>query len=129
MGAQPRVAAHIRLLGILWLAYSGLHLIPGLFLIAMFQGSASILPPDVPAFLPHLLSGIGVVLSAASVAGLATGWGLLNWRDWARTLALVLGAVNLLSLPFGTAIGAYTLWVLLPETSEQEYRLRAQQLA
>ena len=129
MGAQPRVAGHIRLLGILWLAYSGLHLIPGLFLMTMFQGPASILPPDAPAFVPHLLSAIGVVLSAASVVGLVTGWGLLNWRDWARTLALVLGALNLLNLPFGTAIGVYTLWVLLPETSEQEYRSRAQQLA
>jgi hypothetical protein len=24
-------------------------------------------------------------------------------------------------MPFGTALGAYTLWVLLPAQSEQEY--------
>lgn len=129
VGVQPRVAGHIRLLGILWLAYSGIHLIPGLFLMTLFNGPMSPLPPDAPAFLPHLLSGIGMLLTGASAVGLIAGWGLLNWKDWARTLSLVLGAINLLNLPFGTAIGIYTLWVLLPENSEREYRQRAQQLA
>jgi hypothetical protein len=30
-----------------------------------------------------------------------------------RVLALALGVVNLLVLPFGTALGIYALWVLL----------------
>jgi hypothetical protein len=37
-------------------------------------------------------------------------------------LAIVLGCFHLLNPPFGTALGIYTLWVLLPAASEQEYR-------
>jgi hypothetical protein len=33
--------------------------------------------------------------------------------------------VALLSVPIGTAIGIYTLWVLLPAQSEGEYRALA----
>jgi hypothetical protein len=39
-------------------------------------------------------------------------------------LALVLGFVNLIHIPFGTALGIYTLWVLLPAQSEREFRPR-----
>jgi hypothetical protein len=36
-------------------------------------------------------------------------------------LTLILGCINLIKLPFGTALGIYTLWVLLPAQSEEEY--------
>jgi hypothetical protein len=36
-------------------------------------------------------------------------------------LTIVLGVVHLVNVPFGTALGAYTLWVLLPAESEAEY--------
>ena len=47
-------------------------------------------------------------------------------QPWARTLAIVLGCFSLLDMPFGTALGIYTLWVLLPARSEEEYRRIAQ---
>jgi hypothetical protein len=38
-------------------------------------------------------------------------------------LSIVLGCVSLITdIPLGTALGIYTLWVLLPAESEQEYR-------
>jgi hypothetical protein len=43
-------------------------------------------------------------------------------RPWARSLAIVLAVIALLHPPFGTALGIYTLWVLLPTESEDEYR-------
>jgi hypothetical protein len=36
-------------------------------------------------------------------------------------VALVLGFLSLFNIPFGTAVGVYTLWVLLPAQSQQEY--------
>jgi hypothetical protein len=41
---------------------------------------------------------------------------------WARVYSIVLGAITLIEVPLGTALGIYTLWVLLPEKSEEEYR-------
>jgi hypothetical protein len=37
-------------------------------------------------------------------------------------VAIIAGILALWHIPFGTALGIYTLWVLLPATSEAEYR-------
>ena len=50
---------------------------------------------------------------------------MVEWfsrQSWARMLAIVLGALSLLDMPFGTALGIYSLWVLLAAKSEEEYR-------
>jgi hypothetical protein len=78
--------------------------------------------PDVPDFVPTLLQVIGVALLAAGVVGIGIGWRLIQRLSWARMLAIVLGCLSLLDMPFGTALGVYTLWVLLPAKSEEEYR-------
>jgi hypothetical protein len=62
-----------------------------------------------------------VFLFCAGV-GIAAGWGLLAQQPWARMLTIIFGAFSLVDIPFGTALGIYTLWVLLPAESEQEYR-------
>jgi hypothetical protein len=122
MPAQGRIAGHVRLLGILWLALSALHLFPGLVLLSVAGSVWGFLPPGVPGFVHGILSAVGWVLLAGSILGLVTGWGLLQREPWARTLAIVMGFLNLLHMPFGTALGIYTLWVLLPAASEREYR-------
>jgi hypothetical protein len=120
---HSRIAGHVRLLGIFWLAISAVRLIPGLVLIAMFRhGPMNFLPPDVPFFVHGLLRAVGGLFLASAAAGILTGWGLLDRQPWARMLAIVLGCFNLLEVPFGTALGIYTLWVLLPAHSEEEYR-------
>src|SRR6266852_3303715 len=48
------------------------------------------------------------------------GWGLLQRQPWARTIAIVLGILALFHPPFGTALGIYTLWVLLAAESRVE---------
>ena len=80
------------------------------------------IPFPMRAFLLPIAGIIGVFLVASAVAGILAGWGLMNYRPWARVLALVLGVISLLHFPFGTALGIYTLWVLLPAKSESEYR-------
>jgi predicted nucleic acid-binding Zn ribbon protein len=119
---QSRVAGHLQLLGILWLVLSGLRLIPGLFLISFFRPEMQILPPEVPPFVPHLVQTIGFSLVVIAVLGGVTGWGLLTRQYWARIMALIFGGISLLDVPFGTALGIYTLWVLLSAKSEKEYR-------
>ena len=121
MPVQSRIAGHVRLLGIFWLALSAFHLIPGLVVLA-FAGHWWFLPAAVPVFVHGILTLVGWALLAGSILGLVTGWGLLQREPWARTLAIVMAILNLLHMPFGTALGIYTLWVLLPAASEQEYR-------
>jgi hypothetical protein len=123
MPVEGRIAGHIRLLGIFWLALSVFRLIPGFFLLTLFQrGAWGMFPPDMPGFLFGLMRGIGLLMLAGAVIGIIAGWGLLERQPWARMLTVVLAFFNLLDLPLGTALGIYTLWVLLPARSEQEYR-------
>jgi zinc-ribbon domain len=119
---QSRIAGHLRLLGILWLVLSGIRLLPGLAIAFIFQQETQWLPPDVPAFVPHLVQTIGFSLAAIGVLGIVTGWGLLTRQPWARIVALIFGGLSLLDFPLGTALGIYTLWVLLPTRSEEDYR-------
>jgi hypothetical protein len=120
--AFSRISGHIRLLAILWFALSACLLLPGLFLLTFSSQITPLFPPEVPDFVASLLPAIGVFLAAVAAVGFFAGWGLLERAPWARTLAIVLSCFSLLHPPFGTALGIYTLWVLLPAKSEEEYR-------
>jgi uncharacterized membrane protein (DUF2068 family) len=59
-----------------------------------------------------------------TLAAIAIAWGVVHVivgvplrqrKPWARIVALMLGSVDLLLLPYGTALGIYTLWALLNE--------------
>ncbi len=73
------------------------------------------------AFLRPLLSVIAIFVLAKAACGFLAGWGLLHREPWARVVTLVLGFISLFHIPIGTAVGVYTLWVLLPAQSQQEY--------
>jgi hypothetical protein len=124
-----RVERHVHLLGILWLAYSAFNTLGGLFLVIL--GSAFFphlhemqnVPRDVPVgFLSALFNALGIIVLAKAACGFIAGRGLLHRELWARTWVLVLAFISLfLNIPIGTAIGVYTMWVLLPGQSQQEY--------
>ena len=125
--AQPRpgrVQEHVRLLGLFWLALSALDAVGGVFLYVFAN---TVMPhfaaSDAAAgFLRPLLSVVAILLLAKAALGVFAGWGLLRREKWARILALVLAFVSLFTnIPLGTALGVYTLWVLLPAESEREY--------
>ena len=120
--SQYRVATHLRVLGVLWIVYSILHLIPVGVFMAGTMGVHRVHQAWPVAFLGPLMAFVGGFVVIWVVAGVVAGCGLLGRLSWARLLALVLGCLALLSLPFGTALGIYTLWVLLPARSEEEYR-------
>ena len=110
-GPRSRVADNVRILGILWIVYSAAHLVPGAFLHFM--------PTRWPWFFHWNWDAEEIFF--VCLIGVAVGWGLLERRHWARIRAIVFGALALLNIPFGTALGVYTLYVLVPEESEREY--------
>lgn len=119
-----RVQAHIRLLGILWLALSAFDVMGGIVGIVLansiFSHEWGI--QGLPLFLQPLIRGFAIFSLAKAAAGFLAGWGLLNRQSWARPLAIAMGIVSLfIHIPFGTALGVYTLWVLLPAHAEAEY--------
>jgi len=123
-----RVQQHIRLLGILWLALSALNAVAGIVMFVLADTVFAHLhempnvPPDVPAgFLRSLFSTIGTLILAKAAFGFLAGWGLLRREPWARMLTIVLSFLALFNIPLGTALGIYSMWVLLPAQAEREY--------
>ena len=118
-----RLQRHVQLLGILWIAYSALSLVGGIILEIIAN---TLFSPrghtGAPFFLQPLLTAIGSFLVAKAVLGIAAGWGLMQRVSWARILAVVLGFIALIDLPLGTALGIYTIWVLLSPGAEDQYR-------
>jgi len=62
---------------------------------------------------------LGIFLAVLALPGIIGGWALLTGRSWGRPLVLVLGALHLLNIPLGTALGIYTFWALLHEPVSQ----------
>jgi hypothetical protein len=134
-----RVSRHLKTVAALWLVYALLRLMETFWILvigrrfvpAIVDGFMSSGPwgrggpfsADFP--LDRLISGglmfAGFWVAAFAVLELVTAWGLFERRPWARILALILGFLALLRFPFGTALGIYTLWVLLPGFAGQEY--------
>jgi hypothetical protein len=118
---RSRVQDHVRLLAILWMAYSALDLVGS---ASMFILSQTLFGPEShtgPPFLHLLMHYLAVFVFLKALAGFFAGWGLLQREPWARIFSMVLAFLALLYVPFGTALGVYTLWVLLPAQSELEY--------
>ncbi|MBZ5682416.1 MAG: zinc ribbon domain-containing protein [Acidobacteriia bacterium] len=119
---RGRVQEHLHLIGILWLAISALNAIGA---VVLYIVANTLFAPGggtgAPTFLHPLLGVIAILVMAKAALGFVAGWGLLQRESWARILTLVLAFISLFNVPFGTAIGVYTMWVLLPGESEREY--------
>jgi hypothetical protein len=121
-----RVQEHVHLLALLWLAVSALNVVGSviLYIIAntLFRRLPELGAPEPSTwFLRPLLSVVAIFILAKAAIGFVAGWGLLQREPWARVVALVLAFVSLFNVPFGTAVGVYTMWVLLSSGSQQEY--------
>jgi hypothetical protein len=62
-------------------------------------------------------TAIAMWLLILSVPGIIGGVGVLRRQSWARYLILVLSVVELFSIPIGTAVGVYSIWVLVQDQS------------
>jgi hypothetical protein len=119
--------AHVRVLGVLYIAFSALALLGAFIIMVTLGGAAGIVgaaapPEDAAIALPIIgITGLAVVilLLILGLPGLITGWGLLNYKPWARILGLILAVLNLFNIPIGTALGIYALWVLLNKDTER----------
>ena len=67
------------------------------------------------------LAVVGLSALAWAIIHLITARGLAARRWWARSLALLLSAFDVLLLPLGTALALYMLWVLLQEDARRQF--------
>jgi hypothetical protein len=118
---------HVKVVAVGFIVLSALGVLAALMLMLIFGGAAGIVgaaadEPEAAIAIPIIgMTGtlLTVFLFAVSLPGLITGFGLLSWKPWARILAIVLCAINLINIPIGTILGIYGLWVLLNKDTER----------
>lgn len=114
--------SHKRILGIIYIV-TGILLLFGMMLVSMFfslfiNWIAEAAGDDQWVFtwlVPFIRAIALFVCIVIALPSLIAGWGLLNNRSWAMTLALIVGCLRLFSFPIGTAIGIYTIWVYVED--------------
>jgi hypothetical protein len=74
-----------------------------------------------PPWIGSLFPLIALYTALTAALALLVGYSLLTRQPWGRTLAIIVGILILLKPLFGTALGIYTLWVLAPADSGEEY--------
>jgi hypothetical protein len=118
-------AGKIKTLGIVWFIYAGFSLLRGIVGLA-FAGAflsgrfgpwmhgpwgGDALPPMW--FGPALLHFAWMLLVVRACLAAVAGWGLLHHEPWGRIVAIVVAFLSLLKFPIGTAMGIWTLVMLL----------------
>jgi hypothetical protein len=123
------VSSHVDLVGILFIIWGVLTALIGLSMLSLGVAAVAILASanraagpggsaniDVAAGLTAATFGVLAIIAIIwGAAHVAVGVPLRRRRPSARILALTLGAVDVVLLPYGTALGCYAMWVLLNE--------------
>jgi hypothetical protein len=105
---------HLTLVGVFHIVYHALGFVLGIGIISLFSALGAITrDPQANAILATIGGVVGTIMIVVAIPGVIGGIGLLRRQPWARILALIIGAVDLLDIPLGTALGIYTFWVLM----------------
>lgn len=114
-------ASKVKALSVVWFIYSAFALITGFvglsfaraFLFGHFGpwGGPNSMPPMW--FAPELMRLAWVFITLRAALALAAAWGLYERSQWGRIMAIVAAFLNLIKFPFGTALGIWTLVVLM----------------
>jgi len=129
------MAAQVDFLGILFVVWGLLTALVGVSTLALGVGAAALITSAGRGtgggqMAAGVLAVVFVVLALIAIAWGAAhvviGVPLRRHRTWARLMALMIASVDLLLLPFGTALGVYALWVLLSEGGKELFVERAE---
>jgi hypothetical protein len=106
---------HVKALGWLWIANGVLSVLMAITGLVVVNWPGLIREVGVP-----LLASFGVLCCflPGIIVYVLAGYGLLNYRSWARILAIILAIFNLILFPIGTALGIYTLIIMFNDEAE-----------
>ena len=113
---NKNISKHITILSLLLIVLDSFKLLLGLSLYIGIPFASSLIPDyDAANIVGGIGEGVGSILILISLPGIISGIGLINYKKWSRLLALVVCVFKLLSIPFGTALGIYGIWVLMQD--------------
>jgi len=115
MANQVDIDQHKKILGTLFIVFSSLNIV---FVLMVALISSAIIPLHVDDF--EVLLAVKIVKYAVitltfilTTPALIAGIGLLYKKDWALTLAFIIGIIGLLGFPIWTFIGIYSIVIFI----------------
>jgi hypothetical protein len=121
MDAQA-LDTHKKVLGIIYIITSVLMIIIALAIRMVMEVIFEFAFADdpefrrIPDFVLSLITIIPIVIiMVSSIPTLIAGIGLVTRQSWATLFALIMGCLKLISVPIGTAIGIYAIWIYSEE--------------
>lgn len=125
-------SSHVDLVGILFTIWGILTTLIGVSTLALGIGAVALITSAsrgggggqfAAGLTAAAFTTLAVIAIVWGVAHIVVGVPLRRHQGWARLLALMLGSVDLVLLPYGTALGAYALWVLLHEDARKLFEV------
>jgi hypothetical protein len=108
---------HVKALGIINIFFGALSAVLVIFTVVAFGGFGDFFAAARADFAFAALFASVVFHAAVAIPCIVLGALVIRYNDNAKSLLIMVSALNLLNMPVGSVIGGYGLWVLLqPET-------------
>jgi hypothetical protein len=130
MEGKMDMKKHVTAVGAIHIGFGILGLIAAFTVLVVLIGSGllvlSIEGDELPlTILASVAVFVTIFLAILSVPELIGGLGILNYKNWARYLVIVVSVLNLFNIPVGTAVGIYSIWVLMQDETETLFAAEA----
>jgi hypothetical protein len=119
MANQVDIDQHKKILGTLYVVFSSLNIVLVLLFVLI---ASAVIPMHVDEM--EVLLAVNIVKYAVisltlilTTPALIAGIGLLYKKDWALTLAFIIGIIGLLGFPIWTFIGIYSIVIFIMSQS------------
>ena len=123
---EKAMAKHITILGWLHIAHGlMLTLIAAIIFVSLM--SAGVITAltsgdtETVTVLSIVALSISFFFSLFAIPHIVGGVGLLRRANWGRVVAAVAGILGIMNMPFGTAIGVYTIYVLFNKDIDRAF--------
>ena len=107
---------HLTIFSILLITYDTILLLLGIGFIKGFSFVGNFVQDETANIVLTSVGNIvGSILLVVSIPAIIAGVGLIYRKSWSRILSLIICAVKLFNIPFGTALGIYGFWILMQD--------------
>jgi len=121
-------SSHVDLAGTLFIVWGILTTLIGISTLALGVGAIAVITSPrrfdagsqfAAGLTAAAFSTLALIALAWGIAHILVGLRLRRLNPRARLAALALGSIDLVLLPYGTALGIYSLWVLLHDDGKR----------
>ena len=124
MTNQSNIEQHKRILGILYVVFGSLHIA---FVLLAVTIVGAIIPihvheTEVLMIINIVKYAIITITIVLALPAMLAGIGLLYKKDWALTLAFIIGIIGILGFPIWTFIGIYSIVVFIMAQNQTKTR-------